>query len=1331
MIETTILDNIIVGRIDPHIYAFSTNTVPNYLKVGDTYRPVSVRLKEWEQVFPNLEHIEDWEWTAKTENGKYFRDFAVHYYLEEIKKLHRLQKEDIPGLPYYSKEFFENATPEDIDEAILDIEIKANQIGGPYQFFSEERLHLDEHYERNESYDPRPNQKETILRFNEARENGRRNLLMYAVMRFGKSFTSMCCATEMEAKTVLIVSAKADVKNEWKKTVESHIRFKDYSFLDSTALLSDTKAVTNILQKGKRAAIFLTLQDLMGDEIKDKHKDIFNNQIDLLIVDETHFGARAEEYGKVLRQANLTNAQIKKELTQSDNTLDELEDGLEIVKSLKVDTTLHLSGTPYRILMGSEFKPEDIIAFYQFTDIIDDKDQWDEKHLSDDESKEWDNPYYGFPQMVRFAFNPNESARKMLDELKKQGKTAALSELFRPISISKDTSKAKGHLHFLHEKEVLDLLQIIDGSKEDENILSFLDYQKIKDGSMCHHIVCVLPYCASCDALEKLLNDNSDKFKILSEYTIVNISGLVGNQFTSTEQIKNHIRDIEARGEKSITLTVNKMLTGSTVKEWDTMLFLKDVSSPQEYDQAIFRLQNQYVKTYEDDNGDTICYNMKPQTLLVDFDPNRMFVMQEQKSKIYNVNTEERGNEELEERIRKELKISPIIVANKGKLNEVVPTDIMDAVRQYSASRTVMDEAREIPTDYTLLQDPQIQLLIDGLEPINAQKGINIKPVEGVGDEVDNPDDGENNPDENHNNGSGGSGNTSNTNQTEKDDADKRLATYFAQILFFALLTDDEVSSLAEIVKVIRSDINNMRIARNVGLKASSLSYLYRSINPFILQDLDYKIQNINELAHDTSLEPLIRVERALKKFGRLSISEIVTPSHVASDIVALIPEEDINEETRFLDIASKQAEFACALYKRFGEKVKNNIVSLPTSSLTYEFTRKVYKLLELPLNNIISSFSTYDLIGKNQETIINILKNMKFNAIVGNPPYQLTVAKKDTENGQKRVSSIFHIFQIVAEQIGDYTVLIYPGVRWIHRSGKGLEQFGMKQINDPHLSKLYFFPDANEVFEQVSLADGLSIVVKNMSKKENGFEYGYIENGNKQTVMLDNPGVKLMPLDPNNENIVKCINRIISDRNFEYLNKSVLSQKLFAIESDFVETNPTLVRPYTKDDSFDKSCEIKLLTNDKSGKSGRAKWYIANRNVITSGLEYLDRWKVVVSSANAGGQKRSNQLEILDNYSAFGRVKVALKTFETEKEANNFYKYVDSELIRFTFLLTDEALTSLAKQVPDIINYKDDNGIIDFEEDINEQLYSLFEISPKEQEHIKLILQKKGHKKE
>ena len=48
---------------------------------------------------------------------------------------------------------------------------------------------------------------------------------------------------------------------------------------------------------------------------------------------------------------------------------------------------------------------------------------------------------------------------------------------------------------------------------------------------------------------------------------------------------------------KTLTLTVNRMLTGSTVEQWDTMIYLKDTASPQEYDQAIFRLQNQFTRS--------------------------------------------------------------------------------------------------------------------------------------------------------------------------------------------------------------------------------------------------------------------------------------------------------------------------------------------------------------------------------------------------------------------------------------------------------------------------------------------------------------------------------------------------------------------------------------------------------------------------------------------------------------------------------------------------------------------------------------------------------------
>ena len=193
-IDTDILNDLIIGRVEPQIYAFTTETIPNYLKVGDTYRPLEVRLNEWRKHFPNL--IKKYDDVAKVDEETYFRDYSIHYYLENDRQRKRLEKHSIKSIPYYSNEFFENATEKDIEDAIDDIKNGHKSNDSKYQYYRFEDSHIPviHKYNRTENYDPRPNQKETVLRFKEAIEKGRTNLLMYAVMRFGKSFTSMCCA---------------------------------------------------------------------------------------------------------------------------------------------------------------------------------------------------------------------------------------------------------------------------------------------------------------------------------------------------------------------------------------------------------------------------------------------------------------------------------------------------------------------------------------------------------------------------------------------------------------------------------------------------------------------------------------------------------------------------------------------------------------------------------------------------------------------------------------------------------------------------------------------------------------------------------------------------------------------------------------------------------------------------------------------------------------------------------------------------------------------------------------------------------------------------------
>lgn len=1257
-----ILDKIIVGRVEPHIYAFTTNTVPNYLKVGDTYRPVNIRLDEWKDYFPNLVHEVNWEWLAKTENGKYFRDFAVHYYLEVIRGFHRLQKTDIANLPYYSREFFEQAKPEDVDKAILDIEAYAKQIdeSRTYQFYSEERLPEETHYARIETYEPRPNQERTIKNFIEAREAGRKHLLMYAVMRFGKSFTSMCCAKEMDAKIVLVVSAKADVRNEWKKTVESHVYFEKYEFLDSKSLHGSPHAIQDRLDNDKRVVIFLTLQDLMGDDIKEKHQELFKNNIDLLIVDETHFGARAEEYGRILRNAKqLTEAQAKKELEKSeDSTFDDLEEGLSKIKELNVDTSLHLSGTPYRILMGSEFKPEDIIAFYQFSDIIDDKEQYDHDHINEDDYKEWSNPYYGFPQMVRFAFNPNESSRRLIEELKKEGKSAQLNELFRPQSITKDTANFR-HKYFVHEKEVKELLSVIDGSAEDDNLLGFLNYEKLKEGKMCRHMVFVLPFCASCDAMEQLLKDHQDEYINLNEYEIVNISGLE-NTYSTTDTIKAKISSIEQENKKSISLTVNRMLTGSTVKEWDTMLFLKDVSSPQEYDQAIFRLQNQYVKNYKEEGGDTIKYNMKPQTLLVDFDPDRMFFMQEQKSMIYNVNTNERGNDELEERLGREIEISPIIVVNKGKITEVTPTDIIDAVRNYSANKTVMEEATTVPTDNEILNDPTLWDYIKDMEPIDNKNGLNIKPYSGEGDEYTEPEDDsdDNNPYDNLPGEEITSSQPMDTAFVEDEMRDKRLASFFARILFFALLTKDKVKTLQQIIDAIKRSDDNKRIAQNVGLSFKKLWYIHKHINPFILSNLDYKINNINDLLSDETFTPVERVERALLKFGRLSNSEVVTPSNVADEMVALLPKDKFNKNSKFLDIASKQGEFACALYKQFGEKIKNNIYAVPTSNLTYEFTRKVFELLGIPVKNIFSEFNSYDLIGESKETYIKILLEMKFDAIVGNPPYQMSDGG-GMQTGSSSGSSmpLYQKFVLQSKNLNPiYISMIIPS-RWFS-GGRGLDDFRDEMLSDRRVVKMVDYSDSRDFFPRVDIAGGVCYLL-------------WCRNHNGQCIVINKERNKSYQSDRYLDEFPVFVRHAIAVN----IIKKVLSRGEQMMNSVVYSSKPFGFRSFEKGRKHKKSLDVELL-----GSGGIT--YVA-RNEVTTNADLIDRYKVIMSKSSAEhagqtdnlGRKRIvSRIEVLAPNQICSETYLLLSTFESIEEAQNLAVYVKTRFFRFllsTILLT------------------------------------------------------------
>lgn len=1340
-----VLDNLIVGRVTPHIYAFSTNTVPNYLKVGDTYRPVSTRLHEWRLYFPDL--TKDFEDKASVTGDVYFRDFAVHQFLEQDLKKVRLLPEEIEEGIYYSKEFFREAKPEDVKQAIQDITSSYEQNSGKYAFYdASRRLPEEYHYERGASWALRPNQEAAVEAFQKAIQAGRHKLLMYAVMRFGKSFTSLCCALAMEAKLVLVVSAKADVAEEWKKTVESAGNFKDYVFVDSRALSANERILEETLENGKRAVIFLTLQDLQGNAIKEKHQEIFEHRIDLVIVDETHFGARAASYGKVLAYVD----------HEDDDDAVSLDDADEVLKQLHAKVQLHLSGTPYRILMGSEFEPKDIIAFVQFTDIVNEQKAWDAAHLADDETNEWDNPYFGFPEMIRFAFHPNESSRKKMEELQKQGVSAAMSALFKPLSTKKDI-KTNAHKKFRFEQEITELLRVIDGTNEDENLLGFLDYDKLKEGKMCRHLVMVLPYRASCDAMEALIDKHKDEFKNLGNYRIINISGVDGSKnYKRPSDVKRLIRECESEDQKTLTLTVNRMLTGSTVEQWDTMLYFKDTASPQEYDQSIFRLQNQYTRELRDEEGHVIKENLKPQTLLVDFDPARLFRMQEQKALIYNANVEKGGNAKLKARIEEELRISPVVLLNHGKIHQIEATDILEAISAYHNNRSVNDEVIEIPVDMGLLDDPRFKALIERQGEFGSKQGMTLSPASGEGDYLDVPDvpvDGNAQPPVPDSDGDEQEGETTpSTSTTDEDKEEQKLAkkiqTFYQRILFYAFLTPVQVNSVQDILDTL-DDGPNPRIADNLSINRAMLEALLERMNPFMLSKLDYKVQNISSLAHDESLSPVERATTSLAKFNRMSDSEVITPAKVSHDMVALLPEDGIRNimsgKQNFLDMGGKAGEYPLALFRRLTEElgytleeVKDRIYSIPTSSIAYEFTRRFYETLGLNTQNIARGFNAYDLLKikdekgeMDYEKAAMLLQQMKpfetitltealekgadaveFGAVVGNPPYQ----EKDG-GAQASAKPLYHEFVLIAKTLYQKFLCLIIPTRWF-AGGKGLDTFRDYMLNEKYLRRLDDYLNPFEVFPETNNRGGICTFL--MDKEWNA-EIGLTnivthgEDGEKSSIVrsMKTNGVEIFIRDSIAVNIIEKIFQNKETASFE---QWVSPRKPFGIESNIIRTSAFSLSPDGME--FPVTCIGKRF----------CKGYIDKRH-IKQHLEWVNVWKVIVPRANNIGTELNddnlNSMILgLNTVCTEAYIVVGAENDLDKQKAENLRKYIGTKFFRFLHKQA-KASQDASRQTYHFIpvqNVSMDSDI-NWEcspEELDEQLFEKYSLTSEEKTHIK-----------
>lgn len=403
----------------------------------------------------------------------------------------------------------------------------------------------------------RPEQKEAIKKTLKQYKSGKTRMLWNAKMRFGKTLTALEVVKQMQFNKTIIITHRPVVNEGW------FVDFKKIFYEPNNEYQYGSKdkgsKIENLLNGDKPFIYFASIQDLRGSSKVggnfDKNNEIFNINWDFVIIDEAHEGTQTE-LGKVVLQELLKGHEEKTKV-------------------------LELSGTPFNLL--SDFESENI---YTWDYIMEQeaKALWNQFHFGDS------NPYDELPKLNIFTYHLEKSLPAYLDVI---DKAFNFKEFFRVWTGDKlkDGKEMPSGIHagdFVHENDIKAFVDLIC-KKDDETNYPFAT-DEYRD--FFRHTLWIVPGVKEAKALSKLLKNHH----VFQFFEIVNVAGDGDEEIDSSnalEALKNAMSE-HPESTRTITLSCGRLTTGVTVPEWTTVLYLAGSYSTaaSQYLQTIFRVQS-------------------------------------------------------------------------------------------------------------------------------------------------------------------------------------------------------------------------------------------------------------------------------------------------------------------------------------------------------------------------------------------------------------------------------------------------------------------------------------------------------------------------------------------------------------------------------------------------------------------------------------------------------------------------------------------------------------------------------------------------------------------
>ena len=1224
-----------------------------------------------------------------------FNDKQVHSVLERS----GIKKKDF-GMKNQGTEWFVTDL-QTVKNAIA--AVKAGRMSLKGNEISEEQTPIEFRPEQDEAID------RTLKRFKRGNQ-----MLWNAKMRFGKTLCALEVVLEMEAQRTLILTHRPVVDEGWFENFQK-IFFDqpDYHY-GSRTKGEDFASLERLARRGDSYVYFASMQDLRGAAMVggkfDKNVKIFKTNWDMLIIDEAHEGTTTDLGLNVIDTLIKTNTKV-----------------------------LRLSGTPFNLL--DDYKEEEIFT-WDYVMEQKAKADWDLTHMGDP------NPYESLPAINIYTY---DLGSLLGSEYCDDEKAFNFREFFR----TKDNGR------FVHDRDVDNLLNLLCRKDED----SLYPYSNAEFQSIFRHTLWVLPGVNAAKALSEKLRNHSvfGNFTIVN----VAGNGDEDEENEEALRMVNKAIGPEPDKTYTITLTCGRLTTGVSVKPWTAVFMMSGTfsTSAASYMQTIFRVQTPFTcngkmktncyafdfapdrtlrvlakvakvsakagKTNDEDRkilGDFLNFcpiisiegsQMKPYDV-------KSMMAQLKRAQIEAVvqNGFEDGalyNDELLKLTEVELQDFKDLKGKIGTTKAMAKTADIDVNNQGFTNEEYEEKERlEKKKKKELTEEERRRLeelkkkTSERQNAISILRGISIRmPLLIYG-------------------------------ATLKREDDEITIDNFADIVDKDSWAEFMPKGVTKQVFRKFKKYYEADIFREAGKRIRSMA---RAADNLTVEDRIERISSIFNTFRNPDKETVLTPWRVVnmhlgdclggysfydERYAKmLDVPRYIDGGKVTDDVYAT--------DSKVLEINSKSGLYplfvAYNIYRRrveeakrkYGEvdrgfalslwdsTIEQNIFVICKTPMARDITRRTLVGFRNTRVNAQYYKDLIEVIKNNPATFVNEVRDgrrfwntnnndhMKFNAIVGNPPYQVM----DGGHGSSS-KSIYNEFVTISQKIAPlYISMIMPS-RWM-TGGKGLDAFRDMMINDKRIQIMHDFMEASALFSNVQIEGGICYFLWNsryskpcMYYSHSASEVNMVErylNSNDSDVVIRDAG------------ILNILDKVLA-----------LKEESFA---DFVlPRNPFGVYDY--ESYLVDHKETNSLKLFGRFENVRTTLFLSNDYVVNKNKDIAKHWKVFVSKADGAAGQIGNPIPakiigkavIGDKETICTETFLAIGPFSSKQECINIVKYAETKFFRIMVgIRKNKNMTrDTYKFVPlqDFTSQSDIDWSVSIPE-IDEQLYEKYGLSDDE----------------